>query len=108
MKWERQTNFWTTNYVLEGDGFALSYNPSPGGGMSAFQADGGDCETAIVADGEYYILNGDWRKEYEKLAPEGLDACMAFYEAHRGKHGSSWSTGGRVTAQTEAKERKLD
>lgn len=60
------------NYVLDGDGFFISYNPNPGAGISSFAADNGGDETALCAgkkdsDIEYRILNGDFRAEYEEL-----------------------------------------
>lgn len=48
-------------------------------------------ETALVNDGKFFILNGDFRKEYEKLVPKGWDACFKFYLKKREKHISQWS-----------------
>ncbi len=56
-------------------------------------ADTMDGETAIVdgTDGisdRYFILNGDFRSEYEALVPEGIEACIRFYKSHPDK----WSS----------------
>lgn len=76
------------NYVAKGDRFYVSYNPSP--------IIGGDGpETALygeMKDGEWHILNGDWRIQYELLVPEGFDACLAFYNTKKEEHRCGWST----------------
>lgn len=81
------------NRVLDGEGFYISYNANPGGGFSLFAADGesGD-ETALVKDGTFYILNGDFCDDYERLAPDGFDACLSFYDEKKAEHGSAWSS----------------
>ncbi len=88
------------NEILDFDGFFISYLPPGGFGISMFAADGDGGETALVVmDGgankvsgnSYYILNGDWRKDYEKVAQKGLKACMDFYKRKKRNHGSSWS-----------------
>lgn len=80
----------TGNDVLQCDGFFISYNPSPGMGFSVFAGDDGSSETAIVADGKFYILNGDFREEYAALCEQGLAACMQFF-ASKPELVSSWS-----------------
>lgn len=54
-------------------------------------------ETALVMDGEYYILNGDFREQYEDAFLEfGSDAAKikaAVYDKYKDDNGSSWSTG---------------
>ncbi len=88
------------NYLLDGEGFYVSYNPNTCGSLlgSFFGGDGDGEETALCVpkgrkDGGtlYLILNGDFREDYEKLAPQGLDACKAFFEGHKGAHRSSWT-----------------
>lgn len=90
MKFKQNRN--ADNYVLEGDGFFISYNSCPWAGVSIFESDTGGAETALVIENKYKILNGDFRKEYEKLAPKGLDACLKFYDEKKGEFGSSWSS----------------
>jgi hypothetical protein len=54
-------------------------------------------ETAIVTrDSEYYILDGDFRKDYQKLYASGLDLCLHFYENNKDKQ-SVWSSGSKST-----------
>ena len=79
------------NEVLHAEGFYLSY--ATGHAMSVlsmFGSDNHSDETALVVDGEFYILNGDFRREYETLVPKGVDACMAFFNQHKSQ-ASSWS-----------------
>lgn len=47
-----------------------------------------DDETAIVNKDKFYILNGDHRKQYNKL--NTLKECMAYYKKHKNQK-SSWS-----------------
>ena len=89
-KWERSAN--GRNLVLEGKGFALSYNPDTSF-LGIFASDeGGSDETALIKEDTYYILNGDFREEYEAVFEQGFDACLAVFKAHPDKV-SSWSTG---------------
>ena len=79
------------NQVLNGEGFYISYMPS--NGMDAFGSwgsDSGSDETALCKDGEFFILNGDFRKEYAKIIEEGFDRCLDFYEKNL-EAKSSWS-----------------
>ena len=85
------------NVVLHGDGFTISYAKGANLSMvSFFASDGTADETALIVprtgkDGDdFFILNGDFRQEYEVLAPKGLTACLEFYRQHKSHH-SSWS-----------------
>ena len=106
-----QKNEHSRNYVLDGDGFFISYNPNPGvaifskslSGMeiSFFTGDNNSDETALVkedSDIKYRVLNGDFRAEYEKLVSQGFEVCLAFYNKMKSEHNSSW------TSQTEGTE----
>jgi len=91
----RSNNGLSGNQVLNYDKFFISYiRPGAMAFMSLFNSDGGGEETALCikknGDVKYLILNGDYRKQYEKLAPKGLKACKAFYEKNKHK-ASSWS-----------------
>jgi len=73
------------NEVIKNKGFYISYIPR--GGTGGFAPDAGGDETAIVKDGKYYILKGDWRNYYMHRS---FDECMAiFYKSQAFK--SSWS-----------------
>ncbi len=91
-----------TNELLFGAGkkFFISYNEDPCADFSALRADNGSDETALVDPSDsnhtYRILNGDYRENYLKLVPKGLEACIEFYDKHKGKNNSSWSTGNRM------------
>lgn len=78
------------NHVLKKENFYISYNPKPCATLPGFASDGGGDETAIVKDGKFYILNGDFRKEYEELVDQGFDACYNFFKS-KPELKSSWS-----------------
>lgn len=80
------------NIILENPAqdFYISYNEHPGSGFSPFAGDGGNCETAIVRDGSFYVLNGDHRVEYEERIDRGFDSCIEFFLANEPLQ-SSWS-----------------
>lgn len=84
------------NEILDGKDFFISYNPDPCGILpSMFHADAGSSETALVKSSDkqkYRILNGDFRKEYEKVIEKGFDACLALFNKLNKKYGSSWSS----------------
>lgn len=48
-------------------------------------------ETALYDGKTWYILNGDWRKEYEKLYPD-FNACLEFYRSKEKEFRSVFST----------------
>lgn len=59
-----------------------------------FRADTNQGETALIIDGDYFILNGDFRAEYREIleAGEGPDGCLALYHKMQKGNGSSWSS----------------
>lgn len=91
----KATNKWKRtgggNSILEGKNFYISYNSNPGMGLWLFASDNHSDETALCKDNEFYILNGDFKKEYEKLINKGFAACKRFYEQKKEEFGSSWS-----------------
>ena len=88
MAWEEQTRnplgeifgIRSCNSLLRGDGFCISYNPAT------------DCgpETALVKDGKFLILLGDFRDVYETLVPQGYKACLDYFRASNAER-SQWS-----------------
>jgi len=85
------------NEVLDGEDFYVSYNSNPGADFLLFNGDNGSDETALIKPDDrgnkYRILNGDFRKGYEKLVPLGFQACLEFYEMMVERNfDSSWST----------------
>ncbi len=78
------------NYVLSGEDFYISYNPAPAEG-TPFSSDLGSPETALCKDGEYFILNGDFRSSYEELLSKGYAICKNFFDQHAAQYESSWS-----------------
>lgn len=94
MKWETIDQ----NSILWGDGFYVSYlsdTSNISGFGSLFAGDGGMDETAIVVKigdkTNYYILNGDWRNQYENAVSDGLEACMNIFRKNNKEYGSGWS-----------------
>ncbi len=80
----------SNNALLEGDGFYISYATALGlRTIAMFASDDNSDETALVIEGKFYILNGDYRKDYEKLVDQGPEKCLAFYHQHDNQ--SSWS-----------------
>lgn len=77
------------NIIVQGIGFHISYNPNTSTLGSGFQGDVLD-ETAIVVSGKYYILNGNYLKEYQAIIDDGLAACMQVFHSNI-KNKSSWS-----------------
>ena len=97
ISWKPINNSFTglkeNNFVLSGKGFYISYNPDSQ--RSYFGArfdqiinefngknDGGE-ETALVKNRKYYVLNGDFRKEYEKLLGKGFKKCKEFFDSKK-------------------------
>ncbi len=89
--------------VLDGDGFFISYNPDTRY-LGIDQLTGIDYagdepqETALCREeilcqkAAAFILNGDWRQQYEDRVDEGWDACFRFYLAKKPMFGSKWSS----------------
>jgi hypothetical protein len=78
-----------------GKGFHISYNPhlsKPE--LGCWKSNDGKPETALVIDSiKFLILNGDFRKEYEKALPKGLTECLKVFRKHKKKSRSTWSDG---------------
>jgi len=91
-RWTRNLGLFSSNYILKSvDGFYISYNYNPGGGAALFESDYDSDETALVSDDKFYILNGDFRKEYEELIDQGFFACKEFFDNQSDEIKSSWS-----------------
>ena len=91
------------NNCLYGEGFYISYNPG-NFDIAMFASDAG-AETAICKEGKFYILNGDFRDEYEELIEKGFDACISFFLSNLDKV-SSWSNEYELKVKTLGKENK--
>ena len=88
------------NEIIASDcgAFYISYNPDPCEGLLMFDTDLIGGETALVypieKDGigrDFYVLNGDFRKEYKEVMDNGLDACIEIYNKYKTRHISTWS-----------------
>lgn len=94
-----------TNQILSYKNFYISYNPDtqaaaadhPFGFVQhlgeALGLEHSGEETAIYdkKTQRFYILNGDFRKEYEKIGGN-LKKCLEFYNSKEEEFGSNWST----------------
>lgn len=102
------------NEILEGRGFFISYNPNTNLSKSGLGKvynlmgaqighitgitleDDGRAETALVKKNnetrprKFYILNGDFRKEYSELVPKGFKTCYKFFNS-KSEFKSGWS-----------------
>lgn len=78
------------NELLNGNGFFISYNPNPCSEIEAWHSDNKSAETALVYKGRYYILNGDFRKQYLEVYEQGIEKCLEIFKQNEA-HKSSWS-----------------
>ncbi len=102
-KWEKTPKDLTGggNYILRPSNkkkwteYAISYQPDQYFCGAFFKTETEQGETALcdyrTEDFDYYILNGDWRKQYEKVIDKGFNTCLQVYLKNKKKHGSkSW------------------
>ncbi len=97
-KWTESPSGVNTLLYSADESFYISYNPDTGAtfGGNLFRADAGDgSETALCKDGDYQVLNGDFRKEYEKLISKGYATCLKFFKSQEEAQ-SSWSTDSKI------------
>lgn len=91
LKWKIQE----MNHLLRvNKDFYISFNPNTHSviGISAFDGDNGGCpETALCRGNDFFILNGDYRKEYEKVISKGFNACKKIFDKFKKDNQSSWS-----------------
>ena len=88
------------NELLKADGFSISYRSAKssaalwGSTTSGFSPDCGGDETAIINDGKYFILNGDFRCAYIAIVDGGggADECLAFFHKKETEHRSTWTS----------------
>ena len=80
------------NSTLKGEDFYISFNGNPGEGLPLLGGDTDEGETALCYGGKYFILNGDFRKDYEQLLAKGFDECFKFYEKNKVTAQSSWAS----------------
>jgi len=81
----------SNNKTLNFDGFYISFATGSGlSTLSIFSSDSGSSETALCVEDKFFILNGDFREDYERLGPKGLKDCMDFFIANKEKS-STWS-----------------
>ena len=83
MEWKQPIN--NNQWVLAEDGkdFLISYI-----NVKEFNIE----ETALMTcDDKYYILNGDFRKEFEQAFSNGLQSCMEVFNKFKEDTSSVWS-----------------
>lgn len=74
------------NHLCERKNFKISFSPNTAN-MGVWSGTGP--ETALIVDGVYYILDGDFRKEYEGKT---LAEAVQFFNDNA-EHKSRWSNG---------------
>lgn len=87
-----------SNFIAEiNEAAYFSFHPSAcqgWGRLFAPDEGSGGAETAIVLDRKFYILTGDFRKEYAKAYETGgMKACCELFAKMQPEYGSSWTTG---------------
>ena len=101
----------SANSTIQGKGFYISYNANVRSTSMGIAMDNilhafigkdesytGE-ETALVKKGKdekFYILNGDFRKEYEKLLSKGFKVCYEFYLKNKEEKGSIFSDENKI------------
>jgi hypothetical protein len=58
------------------------------------------CGRHLGITNPFFILNGDFRKEYEGIIDQGWDACYAFWLSQAEEHKSNWSHDPLPTTET--------
>lgn len=97
-KWEKVDD---GKYRLIAQGFDLVYSESITNAMKNLSDnsidmsdydEGKDMTAIVVPDKKkYYVLKGDWRKQFEKAVPEGLLAVVNVYNKNKGKNNENVS-----------------
>ena len=57
--------------------------------LRIFKSDDNRSETALIKNDKYYILNGDFRKDYEKF--KTFKECKKFFDSKKDEFQSNWS-----------------
>ena len=68
--------------ILIKEGFHISFNP--------FEFSSHVAETALFFNDTYYILDGDWRLEYEEVAHD-INKCIELFYSLKDDFESVWS-----------------
>lgn len=81
---------------LDGENFHISYIPhtdqlTPHEITNVLLAGEQERETSLCREAAHFILQGDWRTQYEDRIDEGYDACYQFYQARKVTNISKWS-----------------
>lgn len=81
-----------TNVTLNGPDFFISFLSKDAKRLTPlFENEEVRDETALWIEEKFYILNGDWRKEYEQAFLGGKVACKKLYDEKKKEHRSFWS-----------------
>lgn len=80
-----------SNYLLKTDWGYISYNNTLAKN-GFFASDNGEEETALCHEDKFYILNGDWRKEYILALEQNNDFEYALYSVFLPNQKSNIST----------------
>lgn len=101
MNWIKKSNRPNSLLILDNDDF-ISFNPMTAAplGLDLLMSDNDAAETALNWNDKFYILNGDFRKEYEEAIEKyGKDAEALAYAVfyQNTDEASTWSEHAVVT-----------
>lgn len=87
MKWKQCGPL---NSCIFGEGFYISFAPMLN-------------ETALVLDEpkRFYILHGDYRKEYETIIDKGFDECLSLFQKLESVAMATWSDSAEELAEPD-------
>lgn len=110
------------NLLLKAKGFIISFQPNVRkevmgeefnqianliGGLAGIDKfdESSKGETALYNGKVWRILNGDFRKDYEKVVAKGFKACLGVYDKHKKNNWCNWSTDGFGNKKLKAKSK---
>ena len=76
-EWQKSAS--SSNIILRGDGFYISFNPTP---VKVEHQETALIDTRSKLNRPIYVLPGDHRAAYEELIEKGFDACFNYYQSH--------------------------
>lgn len=73
-EWQKSAS--SSNIILKGDGFYISFNPTP---VKIQHQETALIDTRIRTNRPIYVLQGDHRAAYEELIEKGFEDCYNYY-----------------------------
>lgn len=75
-EWQKSAS--SSNIILKGDGFYISFNPTP---VKIEHQETALIDTRIRTNRPIYVLPGDHRAAFEALIEKGFEECYSYYES---------------------------